>query len=321
MSDITKIQWTNYTFNPWMGCTKVSPGCAHCYAETLIDIRWGKAKWGKGQPRVRTSKANWNLPAKWNRAAADEIAEWGKHSDLHGGHAHYDKPKRPMVFCASLADWLDDEVPIEWLADLLKLIHDTPHLTWQLLTKRPGNFKSRLIQAAQNSSWADPMDVADKIAAWANGERIWHNVWLGTSVEDQAAADLRIPQLLSIPAKVRFLSVEPMLERIDFSKWIFWDHIKDELGKHSTVECEIDWVIIGGESGKKARRCDLDWIVCSVAQFLTAGVPVFVKQLGGNLSDADLDECGLGSGRSMQDPKGGDMMEWPPALRVREFPV
>src|SRR5438309_1214907 len=117
MGENTSIAWCNHTFNPWEGCTKVSAGCAHCYAETR-NHRFGADNWGKGKPRRRTSDANWKLPYKWNAQA-----------EKHG--------TRLRVFCASLADWLDDEVPVEWLANLLKLIHQTPNLEWLMLTKRP----------------------------------------------------------------------------------------------------------------------------------------------------------------------------------------
>jgi hypothetical protein len=125
----SKIEWTDHTFNPWIGCTKVSPGCAHCYAETEDKRRgWTAEGWGKGKPRKRTSAAYWKQPLKWNRDQLFECDECGKRflSPVTGPVCCGFIPNRvrPRVFCASLADWLDDEVPIEWLADLLALIHD-----------------------------------------------------------------------------------------------------------------------------------------------------------------------------------------------------
>ena len=114
----SKIEWTTHTFNPWIGCTKVSPGCAHCYAETLMDTRYGRAKWGKGNPRSRTSAGNWKQPKRWDKEAA-KLGE------------------RHRVFCASLADVFDGEVANEWRDALWKLIEATPNLDWLLLTKRP----------------------------------------------------------------------------------------------------------------------------------------------------------------------------------------
>ena len=118
MAETTKIQWCDATFNPWIGCSKVSPGCANCYAERDFDLRKHVAKWGAGQPRHRTSVSYWKEPLKWNR-----------HAPMLASGV------RPRVFCGSLCDWLDDEVPVEWLADLLDLIRRTPNLDWLLLTQ------------------------------------------------------------------------------------------------------------------------------------------------------------------------------------------
>lgn len=120
MAENSKIEWTDHTFNPWIGCTKVSPACDHCYAENMMDTRYGRVKWGAGEDRSRTSVANWQKPKKWNREA------------LAAG-------TRPLVFCASLADVFDNEVEEKWRHDLFKLIEDTPALIWLLLTKRIGN--------------------------------------------------------------------------------------------------------------------------------------------------------------------------------------
>jgi len=131
MAENSKINWTTHTFNPWIGCTKVSPGCLHCYAETLMDTRYGRVKWGAGNPRSRTAPSNWKKVRSWNnRAGRDGV--------------------RPRVFCASLADWLDDEVPLEWLADLLGLISQTTNLDWLMLTKRPENWADRLSRVAMS---------------------------------------------------------------------------------------------------------------------------------------------------------------------------
>lgn len=132
----TNIEWCDHTFNPWIGCTKVSPGCAHCYAETRDKRFTGGIHWGRGAPRNRTSPSNWNEPIKWNNGAAKLAANCSQAFEYPS--------RRPRVFCASLADWLDDEVPIKWLADLLDLIRDTPNLDWLLLTKRPQNWEKRM---------------------------------------------------------------------------------------------------------------------------------------------------------------------------------
>jgi protein gp37 len=120
MGDVTKIEWADHTFNPWIGCTKVSPACDNCYAEAMMDHRYGRAKWGAGNPRARTSPSNWAKPRKWNRDA-----------EKTGTH--------PFVFCASLADVFDNEVDPAWRGDLFALFDATPNLIWLLLTKRIGN--------------------------------------------------------------------------------------------------------------------------------------------------------------------------------------
>lgn len=120
MGEVTAIEWCDHTFNPWIGCTKVSPACDHCYAEALMDTRYGRARWGAGEDRVRTGAANWQQPRRWDRQAAKDGT-------------------RPFVFCASLADVFDNEVEPKWRDDLFALIEATPNLVWLLLTKRIGN--------------------------------------------------------------------------------------------------------------------------------------------------------------------------------------
>jgi protein gp37 len=122
MAENSKIEWTDHTFNPWIGCTKVSPACDHCYAEAMMDTRYGRVQWGAGNARQRTSLANWRKPVQWNNQA---MADGG----------------RPFVFCASLADVFDNEVDPQWRADLFALIRATSNLTWLLLTKRIGNVR------------------------------------------------------------------------------------------------------------------------------------------------------------------------------------
>lgn len=286
MAEMTMIQWCDHTFNPWIGCAKVSPGCANCYAEASTPSRAMGIKWGKGQPRQRTSASNWREPLKWNRDCGLT-----------------DGPRR-RVFCASLADWLDDEVPIEWLADLLKLIHDTPNLDWLLLTKRPENFFGRL-RGAWNATVCE-FDSFDRwIVDWGKRGIAPDNVWIGTTTEDQERAEERIPEMLKIPARVRFLSVEPMLGPVDLTHWMI------EGGGGG-----LDWVIVGGESGRNFRSCNMAWIRDVVEQCQSAGVACFVKQLG---SFAWFDETRM-KGMKFKHQKGGDVDEWPEDLRVREFP-
>ena len=291
----SKIEWTDHTFNPWIGCTKVSPGCANCYAETLMDTRYGRVKWGKGQPRQRTSAANWKLPLQWNREAGQAFENW-ETAVQHG--AGFDMPKRPRVFCASLADWLDDEVPIEWLADLIKLIHDTPNLDWLLLTKRPENWQTRVDQAYNALIRREyQIPVLDNVADWLHPHHVkaLDNVWIGTTVEDQARADQRIPELLKIPARVRFLSCEPLLGKVNLAK----------PGTCAAWMGMLDWVICGGESGPNARPMHPEWARSLRDQCEAAEVPFLFKQWGKwkplcGLYDDDRDDKENGSSDQTQ---------------------
>lgn len=304
MSEKTTIEWCDHTFNPWIGCTKVSPGCAQCYAETLMDKRYGRVKWGKGNPRSRTSAANWKLPLRWNRQRA-----------LAGVDVQI-ATSRPRVFCASLADWLDDEVPIEWLADLLALIHATPNLDWLLLTKRPELWRQRINAAGiQFRCYRGDVLMEKFCEAWID-DCVPANVWIGTSVEDQKRADERIPKLLEIPAKIRFLSAEPLLGPVNLDPWL-----GDVGGKRNGIIMGVNLVIIGGESGPKARLCDTEWIREIAAQCKAAGVATFVKQLGSSSGQTWSISPGHGRAMPIHDRKGGDPAEWPTDLRIREFPV
>jgi protein gp37 len=254
----SKIEWTDNTFNPWIGCTRVSPGCDHCYAETLMR-RYGKADLWAGN-RQRTSATNWKKPLAWNRDAARDSA-------------------RPRVFCASLSDVFDNQVPEEWRRDLFALIRVTPHLDWQLLTKRPQNIVRML-----------PED-------WGNG---WANVWLGCTVENQEEADRRIPHLLAAPARVRFLSCEPLLGVVQFrwNKWVSWRAEIDRKGNVDQYDGlrGIHWIICGGESGPGKRPFSLDAGRLMRDQCADAGVPFFFKQID-------------------------KVQPIPPDLMVRQFPV
>lgn len=312
MGDTTGISWTDATFNPWIGCLKVSPGCERCYAETLVSTRFGLPVWGPSSttPRQRTSASNWKKPLAWNRTAAKAS-------------------KRTRVFCASLADVFEDHPMVApWRVDLFVLIEQTPHLDWQLLTKRPENLRRFLPQA------------------WLEAPRA--NVWLGTTVEDQRRANERILPLIETPAVVRFLSCEPLLEAVSFrrAEVAISDAIDFEwrdgrrgtplvsiLGDEDTPG-DIHWVIAGGESGPGARPFDLAWARSLRDQCKSAGVAYFFKQAGChprcNRTDAIqlaakgrwvADAPGAPYGRAWPyDRAGADPAEWPADLRVQQFP-
>lgn len=260
MADATKIEWCDSTFNPWVGCTKIAPACDHCYAESWAK-RSGMVEWGNA-PRRRTSAALWREPLKWQRDAAAFFAAHGR---------------RRRVFCASLADVFDNQVPAEWRDDLWSgIIHATPDLDWLLLTKRPQNIDGMLP------------------AFW---DEIKGHVWLGTTVEDQEHADRNIPHLLKHDAAVRFISAEPLLGPIDLTKpvaslapiHVRLGYTVDPLtGMYRTdrgfrlvaTARTIDWVIAGGESGPHARPSHPDWFTGLRDQCAAAGVPFLFKQWG-----------------------------------------
>lgn len=256
MAANTAIEWATHTFNPWTGCTRVSPGCDNCYAAAQAKRNPSTfGSWEPGGARKRTSAAYWQQPLRWNR----EAERTGT---------------RPRVFCASMADVFDNQVDPAWRQDLWELIHRTPHLDWLLLTKRPQNIASML-----------PMPgVSLDAAMWP-----WPNVWLGTTVENQAEADRRIPHLLQVPARVRFLSCEPLLGPVDLTRIdpvIFDARINALTGVwhwgtgQRRRESAIHWVICGGESGPGARPMHPDWARSLRDQCAAAGVPFFFKQWG-----------------------------------------
>ncbi len=293
------IEWCHHTFNPWRGCSKVSPGCANCYA-SVLSKRNPKTLgvWGPEGNRVVAAESYWREPIKWN-AHAQKAGE------------------RRRVFCASLADVFEDwtgpmlatnENPMWWchgslsnspipasglpegcrmaeMGDIRERLFETilltPWLDWLLLTKRPEN-------VAKLSCWSDGRNGMD----WPD------NVWLGTSVENQEQADLRIPHLLKTPAKVRFLSCEPLLGELDLTAITTANDIQaNVLGGVYTQRCDegidhpameqkfdggpkINWVIVGGESGHGARPMHPDWALSLRGQCQAAGVPFFFKQWG-----------------------------------------
>lgn len=253
MSAETKIEWCDSTFNPWIGCTRVSPACDDCYAARSTPARTLGIAWGTGEPRRRTSDANWRLPLRWERNAAEFHAQHGR---------------RRRVFCASLADVFDNEVDPAWRADLFRLIADTPSLDWLLLTKRIGNAGNML---------PVPFDF----------DRIYPNVWLGATVVTQAEVDRDVPKLLATLAARRFLSIEPMLGPISLRWLAAWPQNSPTTAQkpgghtdHLDGLRRLDWVIAGGESGPRARPASPDWFRTLRDECAAAGVPYLFKQWG-----------------------------------------
>jgi protein gp37 len=345
MGTDSKIEWTHHTFNPWMGCAKAHKGCTNCYAEVeqaIVMRKGGRINWGEvwqGGDRVVVADSTWKHPFTWARKAAK------------AGERH-------RVFCASLSDVLEvPSLPKSWpsgwgqeqrdraardvhrigyaLDEARERLWDTirktaamrhdgkpaalvvakapalavdawPGLDWLLLTKRPENW--RLI----------PEDVRPL-------------VWLGTSVSDQETADEWVPRLLQARGfRYRFLSVEPLVGPVDFAKTPCGDGYHNPLmgGVGAGSHRALDWVIVGGESGSKARPCNVEWVRSIVTQCREAGVPCHVKQLGarpvGDWGPGKLPPLSDHPARRgewvLPDDKGGDWNAWPEDLRVREFP-
>lgn len=305
MSETTNISWCDATWNPWRGCAKVSPGCANCYAEKLVTTRLG-GQWGKGAPRVRASAATFGAPLRWNRKPW--ICECGTamQDKIKGPWSDCDhKPHRRRVFLGSLMDWLDPEVPVEWLADALHIMRRCPELVFQCVTKRPELWLER-IKSAQNHICKNIKSSEDTATAF------WLQIWIGSrrqtgplvakppanvhvivSVENQATYWDRQAALLDIPSRVKGLSVEPLLEEIDLElrhgcrscnhpgnivMAIGPDGQCSQCGGTGHEPSGIDWVIVGGESGLGRRDCGVEAIVGVVEQCQSAGVPCFVKQ-------------------------------------------
>lgn len=245
----SKIEWTHHTFNPWWGCVKVSPGCEHCYAESLSK-RTGHNIWGPAKTTDRRlfGEKHWNEPVKWNLKAKAA-------------------GERYRVFCASMADVFEDHPQvIGGRLELLDLILRTPHLDWLLLTKRP-----------ENVNW-----MIERATGFSDSGTWFHaaqNVWIGTSVEDQATADKRIPELLNVPARIRFLSAEPLLGPVDIEDYLY-PHFAADDPRHYPRRNGVEWVIAGGESGHHARPMHQDWARSLRDQCQAAGVAYHFKQWG-----------------------------------------
>lgn len=281
----TNIEWTDKTWNPIVGCTKVSAGCKNCYAKTLHDQRHKAYLAGKPMPAqyAKPFEVLQLMPERLNHPRS------------------WKKPQR--VFVNSVSDLFHEDVPDDFLCDVFKVMGREKRHTFQVLTKRAERMQ-RFMREQTNAHAIRSLDDPEFCVQWP-----YPNVWLGVSVENQATK-CGIDELRKIPAKVRFLSCEPLLE---------------DLGELDLTG--IHWCIIGGESGTDARPCNIDWIRSIVRQCRAAHVPVFVKQLGSKPTGGLAGEwvsvgakLELSGGVKLCDHKGGDPAEWPTDLRVREFP-
>lgn len=360
MGDRTPIEWADASWPIVNGCDKVSPGCKHCYALKLIATRLKHQPKYAGLAKMTPGGPVWT----------GEVRLWEDHLDWP---LRWREPRK--IFVADMGDLFHANVPDEAIDRVFAVMALAHWHTFQVLTKRPERIKryfEGFDQAPGRHLWAHEriarlMDQPDWIelprgrsfpripAAWP-----LPNVWLGTSVEDQATADARIPRLLETPATLRFVSAEPLLGPVDFRAFIgthdclsrqgpCWRGFSDELGDVDDEEDQrcpncggaqvgvvnadvpsLDWIIVGGESGgfkaSPARPFDVSWARSIIRQCRAAGVAPFVKQLGArpmrDANPATEDPTFLPKRCIvLRDRKGGEISEWPEDLRVREFPA
>jgi protein gp37 len=312
----TGIEWTDATWNPVVGCTKVSPGCKHCYAKTLHDQRHKARLAGKRVP------LQYAEPFEVVQLMPDRLA------------APFSWRKPRKVFVNSVSDLFHEDVPEEYIARVFATMHANPRHTFQVLTKRADRMQAVLSKWGKcEHGWithdrTNPEKAYDGTGIIVGGEK-WPlpNVWLGVSVENQAAADERIPCLLETPARVRFLSCEPLLGPVDLTRLTYrGDRLNPLDTAHDQAAPHIHWCIIGGESGPGSRPFHLDWARSLQNQCDAAGVPVFFKQAGSAPFDWTRGDPPNHEPRELvplrlKDRKGGDLAELPACLDVREFPA
>lgn len=297
---MTKIEWTwlpgykGETWNPWTGCTKVSLGCKFCYAERDMK-RWG---------------------------LQDDFTKIVIHQDRFDKPLRWKKPR--CIFVNSTSDMFHEDVPDKIIDEIFAIMALSPNHIFQILTKRSERMLDYFHNYHQKEDWSEAANyVTDKyIRPLERGlyladeiQMPFDNVWLGVSVENQETADERIPQLLQIDASVRYLSIEPLLDRIDLGQYISIPGIAKHHEYMKGILCEdwkqpINWLICGGESGPRARPMNLEWVRSIIGQCREADVPVFVKQMGSFWAKAN----GFSG-------KGGDPAEWDEEFRVREYPA
>ncbi|HEU01325.1 MAG TPA: phage Gp37/Gp68 family protein [Aurantimonas coralicida] len=322
----SKIEWTDDTWNPVTGCTKVSPGCAHCYAE-----RVAARLWPTQYPPVEFTYHDPTISSQVSDLRVRKFIDVQVHPDRLDQPLRWTRPRR--IFVCSMSDLFHEDVPDEFIDQVFAVMALSPRHTFQVLTKRA----ERMLQWFEDSgrSAVEATMLYPQFKRWRTPSYCanWPlpNVWLGVSVENQATADERIPLLLETPAALRFLSCEPLLGPIDLK------NVKDgtvdaldgidfeDVGDIRTTEWptssrfgDVDWVIVGGESGPKARRCRVDWVEGLIRQCREASVPCFVKQLGAD-PRTSIDQ--VPDFAPLVSHRGSDPDEWPPELRVREYPA
>jgi protein gp37 len=354
----TTIEWTNRTWNPLRGCSRVSEGCRHCYAEAIAARFSQPGNTFHGFAERTADGPRWTGAVTLLKDKLPEPFTWKK-------------PQR--VFVNSMSDLFHEALPDEAIDKVFAVMALTPQHTYQVLTKRA----ERMLAYFRSFDGPTAFDRGFNLCAWAGGlregltprevagpieqiQRGLPNVWLGVSVEDQAMADARVPLLLETAAAVRFISAEPLLGPVNLAPWLFRQCADcgiaaaacaglRRMNRACCPDCRhrrIDWVIPGGESGAGARESYVAWVRSLVEQCGVAGVACFVKQLGANVRDRNdagfegdtpgswpMDSNVIDNPNGYREEyqgapvrirlrkKGGDPAEWPEDLRVREFPA
>jgi protein gp37 len=321
MSASSNIEWTDATWNPIVGCSIVSPGCTNCYAMKLAGRRLRNTPKYRGLTKDSKAGPVWIGEVRlWEKALTDPL--------------HWREPRK--IFVNSEGDLFHESIPDEWIDGVFAVMALCPQHTFQVLTKRAERMRGYMTYGGPTLKMLAQVPQVGRDVMTANTDWPLPNVWLGISAERQEEADERIPFLLQTPAAVRFISAEPLLAPVDLSAMPFssgdprhrWDALTGQALMYGTgvngnpditVRMEkptfqkLDWVIVGGESGRNARPMQIEWADSLVAQCKAVGVSCFVKQLGASpLSD--------GYHLELRDRKGGDQTEWPESLCVREFP-
>jgi protein gp37 len=319
----TSIEWTDVSWPVLNGCRRISPGCQNCYAEQLTATRLRNTPKYKGLALYTKGGPRWTGKTRlWERDLTMPL--------------RLRKPS--MIFVCDMGDLFYEGNENEEIAAIFGVMAACPRHTFQVLTKRPdrmrrwfnwvfhdcgfegmqaGKLHMALCDAMQGPKEWDPEGLVCEELLSNASEWPLSNVWCGVSAEDQQRADERIPDLLATPAAVRFVSAEPLLGPIDLA--MATRSVIGGLASDGLCIKHLDWVIVGGESGRKARPYDLEWASSLISQCKNAGVPIFHKQVGAHpvtrWSNGDLTER-----LRLKHPKGADPSEWPAALRVREFP-
>ena len=294
MADRSLIECTDATWNPVTGCTKVSPGCKHCYAErhwTRLRGNRGTIYYGRSFTDIQTHPERLDQPQRWR------------------------KPR--LIFVNSMSDLFHPEVPFEFIHSMWRHMAASHQHIYQILTKR-------VERAAQFFAWNDRLPASERLRPHCK------HIWFGASVEDQETADDRIPQLLRLPVAVRWICVEPMLAPVDLSPWLGLttsaagaggesrcQHCRWDNAGARPASAAIHWLVVGGESGPRARACHVNWIADTLRECRKAGIAAFVRHLG---SAAHWDHAGETCLMPKSSRKIGSVAHWPAPLQMQAYP-